>query len=155
MPAETNLRDTRIRHLDLQPAVCVDRGAPLATVIERLREQKSGSALVCEGGRVVGIFTERDLLRKVIGRGVDYDDPVDNFMSPDPASLTPDDLLGDAIRKMDEGAYRTIPLVDGSGKQVGLLSVRDVIRYIAEHFPREVLDLPPRAQQTFDTPEGA
>jgi CBS domain-containing protein len=155
VPVETNLRNTRVRHLDLSSSVCVDRAAPLAAVVARMREEVIGCVLVCEEDRVIGIFTERDLLLKVVGQGVDYDAPVGEYMSPDPTSLGPDALLGDAIAKMSGGGYRNLPLVGEDGKVSKLLTARDVIRYIGEHFPREILDLPPEGQRRFDSPEGA
>ena len=120
-----------------------------------MREQGLGCVLVCEGERLVGIFTERDVLNKLIGSGVSETETVDRFMTPQPASLTPRHTLGDAVRLMTEHGYRHIPLLDERGRRAGLVAASDIVNYIAEHFPAEVVNLPPRLNQVFNTPEGA
>jgi CBS domain-containing protein len=150
-----NLRDVTIGHLDITAAVCVDRAAPLAAVVEAIRGQGSGCALVCEGDRVLGTFGERELRQKVVGLGVDYDDAVGNHMSPAPPLVGPGDLLGDVVLKMQEGGHEAVAVTGEGGRPAGLLTAKDIIRYVAELFPREVLDLPREGQRTFDSPEGA
>lgn len=150
-----NLRDITIGHLDASAAVCVDRAAPLAGVLEAIRGQGAGYALVCEGDRVVGAFGERDLVLKVVGLGVDYDDSVGDHMSPAPPLVGPDDLLVDVVSRMGGGGHEAVAVAGEGGKPAGLLTAKDIIRYVAELFPREVLDLPREGQRTFDSPEGA
>ncbi|HYE64820.1 MAG TPA: CBS domain-containing protein, partial [Pyrinomonadaceae bacterium] len=102
---------------------------------------------------VVGIFTERDLLTKVIGEQVDLNAPVRDLMSPVVKTLTPDATLGDAVRVMNEKSYRNIPLVK-EDQLVGSISIFDVIAYLAESYPKETMNLPPVPAQVMETQEG-
>jgi CBS domain-containing protein len=149
------LRESKIRHLGLPPPVCVPRGTSLEEAIQAMKDEGVGCVLVCDGDRIAGIFTERDLLVKIMGTSVDYQAPVDGFMTPDPKPLKLDDPIADAIVLMDQGGYRDVPLVDEQGRVAGMITVGDVIDFLAEHFPAEVLNLPPRIHQRMEAPDGA
>src|SRR5918911_2222085 len=83
--------------------VCIKPDTPLAEAIEQMKRDEGGCAIVCNGeGRVVGIFTERDLLNKVIGRDVDLNSTVSHFMSASVETLTTDATIGDAVQVMNE-----------------------------------------------------
>jgi CBS domain-containing protein len=56
---------------------------------------------------------------------------------------------------MSVGGYRHVPLVDGGGRPVGVVSVKDIVDYLVEHFPREVLNIPPEPGQHVRCAEGA
>ncbi|MCH8815479.1 MAG: CBS domain-containing protein [Chloroflexi bacterium] len=100
-------------------------------------------------------MTERDVLLKIVARDVDYKEPVDNFMTKDPATLPKRATLGEAVRLMNDRDFRHIPIVDEStGEAVAIFSIRYVIDYLAESFPEQVLNLPPRPHQKMITPEG-
>ncbi|PYT38296.1 MAG: hypothetical protein DMF52_00155 [Acidobacteria bacterium] len=154
MTVEEALRDERLASLPLSAPVWVPRGTSLRETLRLMREQGVGCVLVCEDDRPVGIFTERDVLNKLIGSGVSESEAVDRFMTADPACLTPRHTLGDAVRMMTGHGYRHIPLLDERGRRSGLVAARDIVNYIAEHFPAEVVNLPPRLHQMFNTPEG-
>ena len=130
-------------------------GTSLAQAIEQLRQNRGACALVCDAHRVVGILTERDVLRKVIGENIDLSRPVETVMTPSPRCLSPDDTLLAAVGLMTQGGYRHVPLVEPSGKRIGLVSAHDIVDHIAEHFPTEVHNLPPRLHQKARAPEGA
>jgi len=155
MSIATRLRETKIRHLPLRTPALVERGQSIREAVEAIKSRGLGCALVCDQGRLAGIFTERDLLNKVLGKKVSYDLPVDNFMTADPARLSLDDSMEAAMQLMREGDYRNIPLVDAEGKTAGVVTVRDLISYLAEHFPKEALNLPPVSDQHLARPEGA
>jgi CBS domain-containing protein len=145
----------RIRHLPLRPPAIVERGASIRETVEAMRAKHLGCALICEEGRLVGIFTERDLLNKVIGEPVSYTTPVDQVMTLDPKKLNLEDSVISAMHLMDDGDYRNIPLVDSQGKAAGVVTVRDLITYFAEHFPKEALNLPPEHDRPIMHAEGA
>ena len=101
-------------------------------------------------------MTERDVLMKVVARDVDYEQPVDRFMTPDPRTLTPDRTIGEAISLMNDEGFRNIPIIDKkTGEAISLFRVRDVIFHLAEAFPEHVLNLPPQPNQKLKTAEGA
>ncbi len=155
MSIADKLSEVKIRHLPLRPAALVERGASIREAVEVMKSKRLGCALVCERGKLVGLFTERDLLNKVIGELVGYDAPVEQVMTADPAKLRLDDSVFDAMRVMKEGDYRNIPLVDGQETAAGVVTVRDLVTYFAEHFPKEALNLPPDHDQTMWHAEGA
>jgi CBS domain-containing protein len=152
---EETLRVEPIRSLRLTDPARVTPGTSLADTIRAMRGKPCGCALVCEGGRAVGIFTERDVLNKILGSEVDYDDPIRSFMTPDPRTLRPQDSIGAALKLMTEQNYRHIPLADEQGREAGMVCAQNIVEFIAEHFPAEVVNLPPRLHQVMRKPEGA
>jgi CBS domain-containing protein len=75
-------------------------------------------------------------------------------MTRDPKVLTADDYLSDAVLLMESGDYRHVPIVDGEGRVEGMISIHNIIDLLAEIFPEEVLNLPPRTNQYMTTREG-
>jgi CBS domain-containing protein len=152
---EKEIQEERIRHLSLDPAVCLQSGISLHEVVEKMRKEHSSCVLICEGERLAGIFTERDYLNKVLSAGtVDRKRPIDDFMSVRPKTLSLDDTVGEAIKIMNEFGFRNVPLVDQQGKCTGLLQIRNIIQFLAELFPEEVLNVASRPE-TFRETDGA
>src|SRR5262249_29040295 len=90
-----------------------------------------GALLVVDAdGRLLGIFSERDLLTRVASVNESYaEQPIEKFMTPRPETITFSDTLAFALHKMDVGEYRHLPVVE-NGQAVGMISVRDLLRYI-------------------------
>jgi CBS domain-containing protein len=86
---------------------------------------------------------------------VDLSRPVDSLLNTEPRTLRLDQTILDAIDLMQTGTYRNVPLVDDAGNLVGVVRQNDIIRYLAESFPEELLNLPPRPHQSMKEPEGA
>jgi CBS domain-containing protein len=147
-------RNDSVTLMETDDFVCIHPDTPLSEAIEQTKKDEGGCAIVCEEqGRVVGIFTERDLLNKIVGQQVDMRSPVRGFMSPAVETLTTTATIGDAVRVMNEKSYRNIPLVK-DGQLIGSISVFDVITYLAESYPKETMNLPPVPAQVMDTTEG-
>lgn len=126
--------------------VCVAPETKLGEVLDSMAEKRIGAVLVVEDGKVTGIFAERDTLIKRLYRGEALEKPVRDFMTPHPDCLAPDDSIAFALNRMVQGGYRHIPLIDGDGRPVGLLPMRDVMSYIVSFFPSEVLNVPPHSE---------
>ncbi len=145
-----NLRSDVLRapigRLKLHPATTVRVDSSVADAIAEMQKRGIGSLLVVDrSGLVAGIFTERDVLKKVAGKPLDLrKTPVSELMTPQPESLRAEDQIGHSLNKMTIGGYRHIPIVDKAGHPVGVLTMRDVVRYIVEFFPEDVLNLPPK-----------
>ena len=151
---KSTITEAKIRHLELANPLRFASGASLFNVILEMKNKKQSCVLICDGDYCVGIFTERDYLNKVFGQDIHTSARVDEFMSRDPRTLTVNETLGQAIRLMHENGFRNIPLTDQAGKCAGLLRIRDIVDFLAETFPEEVLNVPPRPER-FDAPDGA
>jgi len=129
---EASVLQDPVRTLKFRPPVTIPVDAKLGLALDRMVEHGVGALLVVDaGGRLVGILTERDYLRKVVGLLPDYaHQPLKDYMTVDPETVDPNDLLAVALQKMDVGGYRHLPVVEEDGRPIGLVSVRDVIRHI-------------------------
>jgi CBS domain-containing protein len=100
--------------------------------------------IVDRQGQLRGIFTERDLLRRVAVPGRDpKTTPLSDVMTREPESLGPDTLIAYAINRLHNASYRTIPLVDAQGRPIGVMTVNDIVQWLAELFPEAILNAPP------------
>jgi CBS domain-containing protein len=134
--------ETAISELRRQPAVVVTPEATVARAAELMRKKKVSAVLVKKGARLVGIFTERDLVSRALAAKAWGRAPVKKFMTPAPETLKLSDPVAYALNKMSVGRYRHVPLVGADGKPAGVLSIRDVIDFIVELCPEEILNLP-------------
>jgi CBS domain-containing protein len=149
------LMTSPIRALHPRPAVCVPLDHSVAEAVGKMNGEGIGAVLIVDGDRLVGIFTERDVLRKIAGRGLDFTKIyVRDYMTPQPESLSLDHKLAYALNKMVVGGYRHVPLVDASGAPVAVISVRDIVEFIVERFPQEVINLPPDPDHEMRKAEG-
>ncbi len=108
----------------------VDPGETITEVAQRMVERNLGAVLVLDGGRLVGIMTERDVLRAV-ARGLHGDALVAEYMTTDPETIAPDDTTQYAAVLMIHGGFRHLPVVEGDDV-VGILSIRDLMRIALE-----------------------
>lgn len=113
-------------------------------VAAMLARRHAGVLVVDDANRLVGIFTERDVLTRVVGKGLDLArTPVSEVMTRDPEVLHLRDRVAHALHSMAVAGYRTVPIVDERGQPTGVVTASDVIRWLAGLFPEEVLNLPP------------
>ena len=119
-----------LAELDVAVPRTVSPGTPVAEAIQRMHAEGLDSVLVCDGDRLVGIFTDRDAVVKAAGRRLDSFD-VRDFMTPDPVVLRHDDPIAIAIHKMAVGGFRHIPIVE-DGRPTGVVTARDVFHHLAE-----------------------
>ena len=128
---ERSLMEDRVSALRPNAPITLPPDAPVSAAIAAMLDHNCGAVLVVDGaGRLLGIFSERDLLSKVAGVHPTYAHlPVSQFMTPNPETVTAADTLAFALHKMDSGGYRHIPVVDGA-RATGVVSVRDMLRHI-------------------------
>jgi CBS domain-containing protein len=151
-----SLTEERLRVLSRRQPVTVLPGTGLAECVRAIQRTGTGdSVFVCDaGGRLLGVLTERDIFGRIVGGRVDLSQPVEALMTTEPHTLDLDDTIRDAIVLMQTGRFRNVPLVDASGHLVGVVRQADIIKYLAESFPEELLNLPPRLHQRMKAPEG-
>lgn len=144
-----------ISALGLPSPVSIGRDSSVGAALAAVKSHGMGYVLIVEDGRPVGIMSEREVLMKIVARDVKYDETVDTYMSHEAESLMLKDPIARAIQLMNEGGERNIPIVDEAGRAVAVLRTLDIIHFLAEAFPAQVMNLPPRPHQLIPEPEGA
>src|SRR5262245_25386025 len=104
----------------------VEPTLPIADAAVRMASRNVGTVLVMDADRLIGILTERDVLRAVAA-GFDGSLPVSQWMTPGPETIDDDDTIEQAAVLMIHGGFRHLPVFSG-GKPVGILSIRDLVR---------------------------
>jgi len=168
--AERNERavEARVPNLVSQPLTVVGRrqpvsvppGTTLGACLRAIQRTGTGdSVFVTDAdGRLVGVLTERDIFGRLVGpdvaAGVDIDAPVESFMTTNPHTLRLDQLVRDALELMQVAKYRNVPVVDDDHRLIGVVRQVDLLKFLAESFPEELLNLPPRPHQRMEQAEG-
>ena len=138
------LNDT-VRLLAPSEPIRLDVEATVQDAIDRMVAQHRAAVVVVDGdGRLIGIFTERDVLIRVLGEGRDpRTTKLRGVMTSRPEALSPQDRICFAVNRMSTAGFRTIPLVDAEARPIGIVTVNDVVKWLAEIFPEAVLNLRP------------
>lgn len=142
MSLESELRQERVSHLVAGGFSQVPTGTSIRDTLAQMRASGKVVCLVTDDDGLAGIFTERDVMRKVVDRPGMLDKPVDEVMTPDPITIGPDTSAADALRLMDENHFRNLPIVDDSGTLLGTMTHQAIIGYLADRYPVEVLNRP-------------
>lgn len=138
------LSQARVSDLPVRPHARVDAGDAMWKVVAEMREKGRGAVLVEEDGALIGIFTERDLLSRI-----DHSDTlwshvvIRDVMTPHPMVIRPLDSVAEALRRLTQGRRRHLPIVDDRGQVLGMISIRDILGFVAAKFPEEMINLPP------------
>lgn len=126
--------------------------------ITQMDEKRRAAVVIVDAeGRLVGIFTERDLLRRVAVPGRDPKQTrLAEVMTRDPETLAADDLIAYAINRLHHASYRTFPLVDAQHRPIGIMTVTDIVQWLADIFPEAIVNLRPggRLKRPGDTDAG-
>jgi CBS domain-containing protein len=113
----------------LKPAVSIERNASVMAAIGVMHERRVGAAVVLQRGRAEGIFTERDLMVKVVLKKLDPEKtPVSVVMTSPVVPIGVDASIADALRVMVDLHVRHLPVIDEGGQVVGMLSMRHLMR---------------------------
>jgi len=155
MSLEQDLRVEKVAHMDLSAYTTVEAGARVSEVVRNMREQGRNCALITQGGRLVGIFTDRDVLRKVADAPETWEQPVSRLMTSGPQTVHPEDEVGRALDLMNAGHYRNMPVVDDQGRVVGNLTQFAIIKFLSDRFPQAIYNLPPAPELAAAARDGA
>lgn len=111
----------------------------LQAAVELMAERRIGAVMVvADDGMLAGIFSERDLLNRVVAKGRDPRSlSVADVMTPNPTTVAPDDTAASALDLMRKGGFRHLPVADG-GKPVGMVSIRDLYAAVASSLEEEL-----------------
>lgn len=114
---------------------------PRATVrqaVQRMNEHGVGALLVLDADRPVGIFTERDVLRRVVDAGRDPDSTlVEDVMSSPVVTVRPETTVREAMEMVTKLRHRHLPVVE-AGRVVGMVSIGDLLRWVTYYQQREI-----------------
>jgi CBS domain-containing protein len=113
--------------------------------IAQMADKRRAAVVIVDGeGRLTGIFTERDLLRRVAVPGRDPKSTrLGEVMTRNPEALSPDDLIAYAINRLHHASFRTIPLIDAQHRPLGVMTVNDIVHWVADLFPEAIVNLRP------------
>jgi CBS domain-containing protein len=153
-PVEVALKERKIYQIVNPRLIQAPPDISVRHAIMLMQANKSGYVVISKNKKVLGIFTEKDVVLKVLEKEVDWSKPVSEFMTTGLNILSLKDSVGQAIDLMGESRFYYIPLVNEEKELVNVLSVRTLIRFLAEFYPTEVFNLPPKINQVMETPEG-
>jgi CBS domain-containing protein len=151
---EELLREKKISQIINDRVVQAPPTISLKEAIHQMQFYRSGYIILTEDAAVVGVFTETDVVRKILGTDVDLSRPVSDFMTSVVHALSPDASVGEAIDLMAKQGIYHLPLTDEKHGYKGMLSVRTLIRFLAAYYPTEIYNLPPDPQQISHSAEG-
>ena len=135
-------------------ALCAQPADSVRSVLRQMQAAKTGAAMICTDGKLVGVFTERDSLR-LLADDADLEMPVSEVMVRNPVTVRKTDRVARAISLMSGGGFRRLPIVDEDGTVQGVLKVSGLLHYLVEHFPKIVHTLPPEPHYKTADREGA
>jgi len=152
-----SITDEKLTVLSRRDPVSVAPGTSLAECLRAIQRSGVGDSVtvVDSGGRLAGVLTERDIFARLIGTDADLRQPVETVMNTSPHTLRLESTVRDAMELMQTGRYRNVPILDEDGVLVGIVRQQDIVKYLAEAFPEELLNLPPRPHQRMTESEGA
>jgi CBS domain-containing protein len=122
----------KVRDVPPRRLLSVEPQTSLAEVAKRMRQEDADSAAVMSGARLLGIITERDLVRAIADGLNPQQAKADVIMSADPATVTGDEEVAVVAVKMMRLGIRHLPVVDQHGTPVGLISARDLVSVLEQ-----------------------
>ncbi len=131
-----------IKELNLPKAIGLDKGTTIKEAVKLMQSKKIGSVVVLDKKNLVGIFTERDILMRVIGIIPDWENkPISSVMTEEPQCLMEKDEIAYILNNMHVGGYRHIPIINDKNEPLAMVSIKDMVNWILSHFPAEIMNL--------------
>jgi CBS domain-containing protein len=150
-----NLRSNRVGNLRLREICSVGLVTSIQDAVRAMVQRRTGCALIMDGNALVGIFTERDFLNRVVAKGIDPSRSIHEVMTTEPKTIDSHATVMAAVEMMEQGGYRHLPVIKEDRQPIGVLSVKDVVHYMVEYFPAKVYNLPPTPAEHQLAREGA
>ena len=157
---DAELLQEPVTSLPVRPALVFSTQETVTDAMRAMQREHRGCVAVTQdgtsGSKLVGIFTERDVLLRIVDRGKNPATlPLSEVMTQDPEVLSVGSSVAYALNKMSVGGFRHVPVVDDEHRPAFVVSVRDVVAFLVEAFPREVLTLPADSDPSLKSREGA
>ena len=145
-----------ISSIGIKKAILKDENASLQSVIESMQLSHSSCILIINNNKITGIFTERDVITKVVGKNVNLEnEEICNYMTNKPEILHSDDSIAFALNKMTDGGFRHVPIVHTKSKEIFVISMQDIINSIGDFYFDDIVNLPPKPLRSTSQREGA
>ncbi len=157
---DSSLIRAPLSDLPVREAIVMSTSDTVTDAMRSMQREHRGCVLITDDGtrasKLVGIFTERDVLLRIVDRGKNPATlPLAEVMTPDPDVLPVKSTVAYALNKMCVGGFRHVPVVDEEHRPAFVVSVRDVVEFLVEAFPREVLNLSMEITISQSSREGA
>jgi CBS domain-containing protein len=151
-----SILDERLIVVSRRDPVTVRPGTSLGECVAAIQRTGTGDSVFVTqpDGRLAGVLTERDIFGRIVGGDVDLSQPVESMMTTSWHHLHVEETVRDAIELMQTGRYRNVPLLDDEDHLQGVVRPQDILKFLAEAFPEELLNLPPRPHQRMNKAEG-
>ncbi len=145
-----------IDHLPYGDFITAKASDKLRVVVNAIKKHHQGCILIVEKEKLKGIFTERDILMKIVGNSIDLDkEIVSDYMTTNPQWLRNTDPIAYALNRMTDGGFRHVPILSEEKKPIGLICMKTIVDYIGEYFHEEIMNLPPLPQRSSKRREDA
>lgn len=137
--------------------ITLDENTSISEAVTLMQAKRIGSIVILGGDqKLVGIVTERDILMKVIGLMEDWRNrPISEIMTANPETLLERDMIAFALNNMHVGGYRHVPIVNEEGIPVRIISSKDLVGFILDHFPEEITNITSQPYRGKPSREGA
>jgi CBS domain-containing protein len=144
-----------IKSIPFRTPVALSPEHTVADAISEMQKKRIGCVLITEHGKMAGIFTERDVLLKVANKAGVEGKRLGELMTPKVSGFQKEDSIAFVLNAMHVGGYRHVPVVDEHNTPIAVISVKDIISFILEQFPEDILNLPPQPMRGTAEREGA
>jgi CBS domain-containing protein len=152
---ESQLLSEPISQLDLSDYCIVTADTSVRETVEQMRELRHNSAIIIgKGMHILGILTDRDVLKRVVTKPEVWDQPVESVMTPTPDTIRASATTGEALHMMENGHYRNVPVVNDKGVIRGNVTYYAILKFLTDHFADVVYNLPPDPTNYADDREG-
>ena len=133
-----------LKSLSQEKFIVLNEQSTLLEAIDSIKQGHMGCVLLEKDGKISGIFTERDIVQKIVGNRHDLKkEIVAEYMTKKPDVLHPQDPIAYALNKMISGGYRHIPIIDNASKPIGVIAMQDIINHLGDYFFEDIVNLPP------------
>ncbi|MCH9021249.1 MAG: CBS domain-containing protein [Planctomycetes bacterium] len=148
--------ESPVAAMPLQVPVVMSEADSIKDCIKAMQDHHTGCVLIADENKVMtGIFSERDVMVKYIGTDLSGETPISQVMTSNVLTIDPDATVSQAVDFFGKHHIRHLPVCKETNKLVGLLSIRALTDFIAEHLPEDILNLPPKHDIVSTEADGA
>lgn len=148
------LQRETVEHIGYRPLVSVALDATVADAVRLMQEKAVGCLVVVDGDALHGIFTERDLVMRVLGRVASLEVPLREYMTSDPVTTRVDEPVHRLLARMYRHRVRHVAVLDAEDRPVGTMSIKRAVHFVADRYPTAVFNVTPDPESYPETCEG-